>query len=329
MILVYSKINIQIQGQETLQSVDIVVPVYGNWELVSQCLLALQNQSVNTNIFVVDDCSNDDTPDKIASHFPDMTLLRNSTNLGFAKSCNRGISEGKSEFVILVNSDVTSDKNMVETLIEGFSKQPDVGSASPLLFKPNGLVDGFGITVDSTLSGFVRYAGESRDNLRRPFPAVVAAYGAVAAFRRAALQDVGLLDENIFMYGEELDLGLRLNASGWRCIAVPESTGVHLGGGSIGLGSARQRERAGFGRGYLLRSYGVLKSRNGFRALVTELIVSSADILLNRDFAAIKGRIAGWKAGRFAPEKPSIDKLTLANISFVTSLKLRGKMVSE
>lgn len=310
-----------------MKSVDVVIPVYGNWETVRQCLMSLNSQSNEVNIIVVDDCSPDDTAENIVSSFPNIRLIQNSKNLGFAKTCNRGIASGDSDLVVLVNSDVVADRYMVENLQKTFEENPEVGSATPLLLKPNGLVDGFGITVDSTLSGFVRYSGRTMEQLREYFPPVLAAYGAVAAFRRKALDQVGLLDENIFMYGEELDLGLRLIASGWKSEAVISATGVHIGGASIGLGSPGQREKSGFGRGYILKSYGVLKTRFAARALVTEVLVCIADTIIHRDLAAIRGRILGWKVGRYAPEKPKIKDIKLADISFLKSMRLRSSKV--
>lgn len=307
-------------------SVDVIVPVYGNWELVEKCLNSLQNQTVKCSILVVDDCSPDDTASRIRQSFPDILLIQNEENLGFAKTCNKGIAVGNSEILILVNSDVIADEKMVEKLVSEFEKNPGLGSASPLLMRPNGTVDGLGICVDVTLSGFVRYAGAQTEELSFPFAPVLAAYGAVAAYRRSAIEQVGYLDENIFMYGEELDLGLRLAAAGWTCVGVLDAHGTHVGGASIGLGSSSQREKAAFGRGYLLRSYGLLSSRYWLRTLVTELIVCAADLLLSRDFAASRGRLRGWKYGRFAPIKPSLKALTFSKITFFESLKLRRKM---
>lgn len=148
-------------------------------------------------------------------------------------------------------------------------------------------------------------------------------YVAVAAYRRAALDDVGLLDEGIFMYGEELDLALRLSAAGWATTAALDSRGVHLGGATSGRGSSRQRQRAGFGRGYLLNAYGVFRSRQALRAAVTELIVCAGDLLLSRDLASTRGRIAGLRAGRKAAKRPPTVPGIDPNLKFITSLRLR------
>jgi len=127
------------------------------------------------------------------------------------------------------------------------------------------------------------------------------------------------------MYGEELDLALRLSAAGWRPVGVETARGVHLGGATSGRGSRQQRRRAGFGRGYLLRAYRVGHSRRAARAFVTEAIVCIGDAILNHDWAALRGRIAGWKAGASAFPRPAVIPDVDKTIGFMESLKLRVK----
>jgi N-acetylglucosaminyl-diphospho-decaprenol L-rhamnosyltransferase len=309
--------------------VDVVVPVHGHWDLTRDCLLALRTQTVPHRVIVVDDASPDDTLEHLAVEFPEVAVVLLATNRGFAAACNAGIDAGEGEIVVLVNNDVVAEPRMLELLVAPFGSDLSIGSACPLLLRRDGRIDAFGICADPTMAGFVRYAGFGRERLGEPAPALLGPYGAVAAYRRAALDAVVLpggkvLDEGIFMYGEELDLALRLSAAGWSTAGVPDSIGVHLGGGSTGRGSRTQRRRAGFGRGYILRAYGVIGGRHALRALVTELLVSVVDaVLYSRDLAAIQGRIAGWRAGRSARRRgravPGID----ASIGFVTSLRLR------
>ncbi|MFC3397199.1 glycosyltransferase family 2 protein [Microbacterium amylolyticum] len=71
--------------------VDAIVPVYGGWEHVEPCVRALVAQTVPVRVIIVDDCGPDDTADRIATAFPDLTLIRNEVNRGFAATCNRGL----------------------------------------------------------------------------------------------------------------------------------------------------------------------------------------------------------------------------------------------
>jgi GT2 family glycosyltransferase len=304
---------------------NVIVPVHGGWEHVERCLASLQSQTVPVDITVVDDASPDDTVTKLRERFPGIRLIENETNLGFARTCNRGIRAGDREIVILVNSDIVATANMVEALLAAFDAAPSsVASVSPILLAPDGTVDSFGITADSTIAGFVRYHGGSLASLRGERPRLLGPYGAVAAYRRSALDEVGLLDENIFMYGEELDLALRLRAAGWGAAELAEVVGTHVGGASAGTESERQRYLSGFGRGYLLRVYGVLKTRAGMRALLTEAIVSLARLALRGDSTSLRGRRDGWRRGK-GEVRRSIPRSALERrITFRRSLAMRS-----
>lgn len=307
-------------------SVDIVVPVYGGWEYVEKCIRALLAQTTPARIIVVDDASPDATPERIRSAFPDVLLLRNSTNAGFAVTCNRGIRAGEGNIVILLNSDVIAAPDLVEQLTRTFRADRDgsLGSVAPLLLARDGKVDAFGICIDATLAGFTRFHGSSVEDIGDDVPPSAGPYGALAAYRRSALESVGLLDENFFMYGEELELSLRLSAAGWQTQSIAVPLGTHLGAATIGLRSPRQRYLAGFGRGYTLRRYGILQTRFGLRALLTETIVVSLGLVRSADVAALKGRIAGWRRARGLPKLAYPRFAEVQTIGFLQSLRMRS-----
>lgn len=303
-------------------SVDVVIPVYGGWRHTRRCLQALAAQTVPHAVLVVDNASPDDTVARVAAEFPAVRVVEMGANTGFARAVNRGVAAGSGEVVVVLNNDVYLDADCLERLLAPFG-DPRTGSAVPLLLALDGThIDAFGITVDPTLAGFVRMHGRSADAAEATDAAhpLLGAYGAAAAYRRAAFEAAGGLDERIFMYGEELDLALRLDVAGWRCVGVAAARGIHVGGATAGKGSARQRELGGFARGYLLRRYGVLRSRMAVRALATEAIVVLGDLVLARDAAALRGRLRGWRAARGLPRRPAPRT---ASIGFVESLRLR------
>jgi GT2 family glycosyltransferase len=311
--------------QDARPTIDVVVPVYGNWHLTERCLAHLTAQTVPHRVIVVDDAGPDDTVARLEADYPAVTVVALATNKGFAGACNAGIAAGDGQIVVLVNNDVEAEPELLERLVQPFADDPGTGSASPLLLKPDGRVDAFGICADPTMAGFVRYNGATEADVvdGAPAPRLLGPYGAVAAYRRTALEAVGPLDEGIQMYGEELDLALRLSAAGWSTAAVVGARGMHLGGATSGRGSAQQRRRAGFGRGYLVRAYGVLRTRHFARALLTELIVCAGDLLLSRDLASTSGRLAGWRAGRTASRRPRRIPGVDTHLGFVQSLRLR------
>ncbi|GEB44402.1 hypothetical protein MTE01_03470 [Microbacterium testaceum] len=306
--------------------VDLVIPVHGGWDFVRSCIRAARAQSVPARVIVVDDLSPDDTADRIGDEFPDVTLIRNEVNLGFARTCNVGMAAGHGRLVMLVNSDVVLEPDAVAAALRALPDDPAsrVGSAATLLLAPDGTVDSYGIVADVTGAGFVRFHGAELSRADAERPPVLGPYGAVAVYRRAALAEVGLFDTNIFMYGEELDLAFRLRAAGWSCVAIPEPSGMHLGGASAGKESVRQRRLSGFARGYLLRKYGVLRSRWGLRALVVEGIVTGARLVLRRDAVSLAGRWEGWRRGALAPRVALPLDAVDPSIDLRLSLRMRG-----
>jgi len=312
----------------TVPTIDVVVPVHGGWQHTDRCLRHLARQTVPHRVVVVDNASPDDTVARLRVKHPQAQIVEMRGNAGFARAVNAGVQAGSGDLVVVLNNDVDCDPELVERLAAAFA-DPAVGSAAPLLLRPGrDNLDSYGISVDPTLAGFIRLQGQPLAEFERGpgdrWPPLLGPYGAAAAYRRSAYEAVGGMDERIFMYGEELDLALRLAAAGWACAGVADARGVHVGGATAGKRSAWQRRRGGFARGYLLRRYGVLRSRRlAPRALATEAVVVVGDALISRDLAALRGRVHGWRAARGRARHAPPPAPAVAPIGFVESLRLR------
>ena len=275
---------------------DVVIPTWNGRALLDRCLPTVIRQG---RVIVVDNGSTDGTDELLATRFPDVRVVAFPENRGFAAAVNAGMAAGDAKAVVLVNNDVECDEDFVAALAEAL--RPDgVGMAAGLLFvSGRERIDSYGVEVDRTLSAFPRFAGA-------PWPAALherglaMPSGGAAAYRREALDAVGGFDERLFAYMEDVDLGLRLQAAGWRCAGTAEASGVHLGSASFGHRSRWQVEVGGFARGYMLRKYGVLRRGAGVAAwaLATEAGVVAADAVLGRDLAPARGRVRGWRAAR-------------------------------
>lgn len=303
--------------------IDVIIPTYGGWELTASCLAHLARQTIPHGVIVVDNGSPDGTPALVREHFPDVRVIELPQNLGFACACNAGIRASQTSIVVLLNNDVDAHPAMLERMALPFDADERLGSVTPLLLRPDGRIDSVGLCADATLAGFPRHQFRDAESADETEPLLLGPSGAAAAFRRAALDEVGLLDEAIFMYQEDLDLALRLRAGGWHAAVAVDARGVHLGSASAGRRSAWQRRQAGFSRGYLLRTYDVLRSRRAPRALATELIVSLGDVALARDVASCSGRWTGWRAARSHARRPLPTAGIDREIGFIDSLRLR------
>ncbi len=278
-------------------SIDVVVPAYNHWELTASCLNHLAAQTLPHRVIVVDNGSTDRTRESLRRDWPLVTVVALDHNHPFTKAVNLGVAAGEGEHVVLLNNDVDLRPDFLERVIEPLQSDERVGSVASVMLTPGEhAIDSVGVTTDPTLAGFARLQGLAPGRAGEQRPVLTGPEGTAAAYRRAAWQQVGGLDESITAYMEILDLAWRLRAAGWQTACAPEAVGVHLGSATFGRGSVRQRRLAGFSRGYLMRRYRVLRGRHAARALFTEALVVTSDAVLSRDLVALRGRLAGWRS---------------------------------
>ncbi len=307
-----------------------MIVAYDRYELTRSCLRHLSAQTVDHHVILVDNGSTDDTRARVRREWPQVQLQWFDDNRGFAEACNHGVAAGRGEVVVLLNNDVDCQPDFLELLVAPLC-DPSVGSVASLMLQPGGeSIDCVGLTADAVLAGFPRLHGLPSGRARDAAPTLAGAAGTAAAYRRLAWEQVGGLDATIFAYMEDLDLALRLRMAGWRSVAEPNAVGVHLGSATNGHRSAWQRLQGGFGRGYVLRRYGLLRGRTATRALVTEAVVVLGDLLISRDLAALRGRLAGWHAGRARPRLPLPPVECVDHgISFRDSLAMRRGVYAQ
>jgi N-acetylglucosaminyl-diphospho-decaprenol L-rhamnosyltransferase len=286
-------------------SIDVVVPAYNHWELTSSCLKHLAAQSAPHRVTVVDNGSTDQTRDALRRDWPDVKVVGLDHNHSFTQAVNLGVVSGHGEYVILLNNDVDLHSDCLEQLVAPLELSSDVGSVAAVMLTPGERsIDSVGVTTDVTLAGFPRLQGLGHERAGETLPLLTGPEGTTAAYRRAAWEQVGGLDETIRAYMEILDIAWRLRQAGWRTVCAPKAVGMHRGSATFGRRSREQRRLAGLSRGYLLRRYGVMRSRFAFRTLLTEAVVVVGDMLISRDLAALDGRLAGWRSARGMKRRP-------------------------
>lgn len=306
-------------------SVDVVIVAYNRYDLTDSCLRHLHAQTTEHRVILIDNGSTDETFQRVAADWPAVALQRLPQNHGFAEACNRGVAAGSGEIVVLLNNDVDARPDFLTRLVAPLANDPRLGSVAALMLQPGEqLIDSAGLAADAVLGGFPRLQGLGVGQAQRERPLLAGPAGTAAAYRRSAWEQVGGLDESIFAYMEDFDLALRLRSAGWRSVVASDAVGVHLGSATHGHRSARQRRNGGFGRGYMLRRYGLLRGRTAPRALATEAVVVLADLAISRDLQALRGRLEGWRAARRLPPlaRPPAEAID-ASIGFRDSLQMR------
>jgi hypothetical protein len=251
--------------------------------------------------------------------------VRLERNMPYPLACNRAVASGEADVVVMMNNDVDARPDFVERLVAPLQMDPRAGSVAALLVRPGEqAIDSAGLVADRTLAGFPRWQGHHPSQARADEPALTGPAGAAAAFRRLAWEQVGGLDDSIVAYMEDLDLAVRLRNAGWGAAIALDAVAVHIGSATFGHRSPTSRRNGGFGRGYVLRRYGVMSSRAALRALATEAVVVAGDLVISRDAAALRGRLAGWSAAAGRPRHPLPgDGIVDREISFADSLRLR------
>lgn len=188
-----------------MRDVVIVIPNLNGESVLGPCLSALPAAAAGLDYqtVVVDNASDDRSVDFVSETFPEVQVLVNSENLGFATACNRGGRAVESRYVLLLNSDVTLSAGSLEALVAHADAHPEVGGVTPLMCWPDGSPQG-------PILGFSRHWRKGPAHTLSWLP------GTCLLLRREALDQVDWLDEAFFFYNEDLDLSWRLRKAGWR-----------------------------------------------------------------------------------------------------------------
>ena len=227
----------------------IIIVNYNTSKLIIQALNSVYKNSKNINfeIIVVDNASKDDSVEMIKKHFPQVILIQNNENLGFSKANNIAIKRSIGEYILLLNSDTIVMEDTLEKMIKYMNDNPDVGASGCKVVLPDGSLDKACKRSFPTPQNALYNALK----LDRLFPQskvfgeynltyldeneihdVDCLVGAFMMVRREVIEQVGLLDEDFFMYGEDIDWCYRIKQAGWRIVYYPKTKIIHYKGGS-------------------------------------------------------------------------------------------------
>jgi len=204
----------------------IIIPNWNGQHFLTVCLNALRAQSYSDiEVIIVDNASSDGSQAFIEENYPEITLIRLSENRGFAPACNIGMQAATGEFICLLNNDTEVMPTWVEEVIGAFGRHPQAGMVASrmMLFDKR---DHFHTTGD-----FFRVDGQAGnrgvwqkdEGQFEEEDYIFSACGGSSAYRRAMLADIGLLDEDFFFSGEDVDLGWRAQLAGYRCVYAPRA----------------------------------------------------------------------------------------------------------
>ncbi|MEJ2080305.1 MAG: glycosyltransferase family 2 protein [Acidobacteriota bacterium] len=224
-----------------------------NWnarDFLRACLQSIQSQEVDfeKRILLVDNGSTDGSVDFVSAEFPDVEIARMDENLGYAAGCNVGIKQSRSTFVCLMNPDTIMLPGCLSELVRFCQSSDRIGLVGPQVLLPDRRVQrssmcfptlpnlfGRALAIDEWFPngrlGSYLQTGFAHDRTSR----VEVVNGCCWLIRRQAIGEVGLLDERLFMYGEDVDWCWRFWKCGWEVWFCSAAKMIHYGGGSSKL----------------------------------------------------------------------------------------------
>lgn len=228
--------------------VSIIVVNWNTCDFLRACLKSVYQQAIGVTfeVIVVDNASADGSAAMVESEFPQVKLIQNDTNKGFAAANNEGITIAKGRYVLLLNSDTVILNSAIDKTVSFADVHPKAGVVGCRVLNPDRTLQLTCFMFPSVLNMLLsatylykvfprnRFFGRERMTWwnRNDEKEVDVVTGCFMLIRRQAIEQVGLMDERFFIYGEETDWCYRFKRAGWKVLFTPEAQTIHFGGQS-------------------------------------------------------------------------------------------------
>lgn len=228
-----------------MADLSVIIINYNVKQLLRECLYSIYRNTkrINLEIIIVDNNSTDGSVDMVKSEFPEVKLIENCQNLGFAKANNQALKENKGRYVLLLNPDTVVLPNALDKMIEFMEANSQAGALGCKLLYPDGSLQRSCRSFPTLTTAFFENLG-----LEKFFPKnkLIAKYrmgywdyndvrevdqpmGSALMIRREVIEHVGFLDERFYMFFEEVDWCFRIKKRGWKIYFMPSAEIIHYG----------------------------------------------------------------------------------------------------
>lgn len=226
----------------------VIILSWNTRDLLQACLRTVlgRDHGLRLEVIVVDNGSEDGSADLVAAEFPDAVLLRNDTNRGYAAGNNQGLAQATAPLLLLLNSDTEVRGDGFSRLVGFLNQHPEYGAVAPRLVFPDGRVQTSCMRFPDLTVGFQhdslwerrfgrsesmqRYFMDEFDHLQSRD--VDQPPGACFLMRREVMEQVGVFDESLFLFFNDVDFCRRIVDGGWRIHYLAEAEVVHHEGAS-------------------------------------------------------------------------------------------------
>lgn len=213
-------------GTDYQFDLSVIIVNYNTVDFLARCLNAVASQTdADSEVIVVDNCSQDGSLELLREKFSWIRLIANDHNLGFSRANNQALKICKGKYVYYLNPDTEVRPGAFRGVIDFMDSRPDVGLAGTRIINPDGSLQS---SVENRYPG-QRYARQELKELKGDIAWVL---GASMVARLQLIKILEGFDESFFLYGEDLDLCLRVRKAGWIIAYIPEAVVVHWGGQS-------------------------------------------------------------------------------------------------
>jgi GT2 family glycosyltransferase len=207
----------------------VVIVSYNVRDYLENCLQSVSRalEGIEGEVFVVDNHSDDDSVEAVRSQYPWVRLIENQENMGFSRANNIAIREARGEYVLLLNPDTIVEEATLREVLRFMEEHPKAGGAGVMMHNADGsLAPESRRALPTPWVSCLKMLGFTKRYYMSHLPwdqpgRIEVISGAFCFLRKKALDEVGLLDEDFFMYGEDIDLSYRLMKGGWENWYLP------------------------------------------------------------------------------------------------------------
>ncbi|MDO9109564.1 MAG: glycosyltransferase family 2 protein [Desulfatirhabdiaceae bacterium] len=231
--------------KEFIMEISVIIVNWNTRDLLLNCIRSVYEtvRDISFEIWVVDNGSTDGSQETVTSGFPQVKLIENTQNMGFAAASNRALKEMTGRYALLLNSDAALTNGAAQTLLSFMESTPTAGMACGQLLNPDGSRQNSIANFPTLLTLIsnetllrILFPDKFPSKLRNypgPIP-VESGIGACLMIRKTAMDTVGLFDENYFFFFEETDWAYRMWQANWGVYFVSSARIIHAQGKSAG-----------------------------------------------------------------------------------------------
>ncbi|MEL6151324.1 MAG: glycosyltransferase family 2 protein [Chloroflexota bacterium] len=222
--------DIELQPEYTPGLLSIIIPNWNGAHFLPTCLDSLAAQTYeNTEVIIADNASEDGSREMVERDYPWVKWVQLPENRGFTGACNAGMATACGEFICLLNNDTEGHPEWAARVVDAFSRDEKIGSVASkmLLFDRRDHIHTTGDMFTVNGRAVNRGVWEPDTGQYDTEEYVFSACGGSSTYRRDMLDEIGLLDDDFFFSGEDVDIGWRAQLRGWRCLYTPHAIVYH------------------------------------------------------------------------------------------------------